>query len=117
MKDYGDPSGNRTIQLGFAGNGLTAATTSHLAGFYFDGKNDRGFKIRDISKEETLKFLELTQKHIVDMIYPIGTVYLTMDGKDPKELFPETTWKRISEGRFLSGVWAGKDTKYIQWYI
>lgn len=117
MKDYGDPSGNRTIQLGFAGNGLTAATTSHLAGFYFDGKNDRGFKIRDISKEETLKFLELTQKHIVDMIYPIGTVYLTMDGKDPKELFPETTWKRISEGRFLSGVGAGKDTKDIPWYI
>ncbi len=115
MKDFGDP--RRTIQLGFAGNGLTVATTSHLAGFYFDGKNDRGFKIRDISKEETLKFLKLTQKHIVDMIYPIGTVYLTMDGKDPKELFPGTTWKRISEGRFLSDVGAGKDTKDIPWYI
>ena len=115
MKDYRDP--RRTIQLGFAGNGLTAATTSHLTGFYFDGKNDRGFKIRDISKEETLKFLKLTQKNIIDMIYPIGTVYLTMDGKDPKELFPGTKWKRISEGRFLSGVGAGKDTKDISWYI
>ena len=107
IKDYGDP--NRTIQLGFAGNGLTAATTSHLAGFYFDGKNDRGFKIRDISKEETLKFLELTQKHIVDMIYPIGTVYLTMDGKDPKELFSGTKWKKISEGKYLAGVGVGRD--------
>lgn len=113
IKDYGDP--NRTIQLGFAGNGLTAATTSHLAGFYFDGKNDRGFKIRDISKEETLKFLELTQKHIVDMIYPIGTVYLTMDEKDPKELFPGTKWKKISEGKYLAGVGVGRDVnKFLQ---
>ena len=109
IKDFEDPSGNRTIQLGFAGNGLTAATTSHLAGFYFDGKNDRGFKIRDISKEETLKFLGLTQKHIVDMIYPIGTVYLTMDGKDPKELFSGTKWKKISEGKYLAGVGVGRD--------
>ena len=113
IKDYGDPSGNRTIQLGFAGNGLTAATTSHLAGFYFDGKNDRGFKIRDISKEETLKFLELTQKHIVDMIYPIGTVYLTMNGKDPKEIFTGTKWKRISEGKFLVGIGEGTDRKNV----
>lgn len=113
IRDYGDPSGNRKIQLGFAGNGLTAATTSHLAGFYFDGKNDRGFKIRDISKEETLKFLELTQKHIVDMIYPIGTVYLTMNGKDPKEIFTGTKWKRISEGKFLVGIGEGTDRKNV----
>ena len=107
--DYGDPSGNRKIQVGFAGTGLTAATTSHLVGFYFDGKNDRGFKIRDISQEETLKFLGLTQKHIVDMIYPIGTVYLAMDGKNPQECFPGTKWKKISEGKYLAGVGIGRD--------
>lgn len=107
IKDYGDP--NRTIQLGFAGNGLTAATTSHLAGFYFDGKNDRGFKIRDISKEETLKFLELTQKHIVDMIYPVGAVYLSRDKKDPAKIFPDTKWKNIAKGMYLAGIGRGKD--------
>ena len=59
--DFGDPSGNHRIQVGFEGNGLTAGNTSHLVGFYNDGKGDRGNKIRDISKEETLKFLGLEQ--------------------------------------------------------
>ena len=57
--DFGDPSGNHKIQVGFEGNGLTAENTSHLAGFYNDGKGDRGNKIRNISKEEVLKFLNL----------------------------------------------------------
>ena len=47
------------------------------------------------------------------MIYPIGSVYLTMDGKDPKELFPGTTWKWISEGKFLVGIGQGTDRKNL----
>ena len=114
IADYGDPSGNRKIQVGFAGNGLTAATTSHLAGFYFDGKNDRGFKIRDISKEETLKFLGLTEKHIIDMIYPVHSVYLTLSEAEPEKFFPGTKWEKISEGRYLVGVGQGTDQNNAQ---
>ena len=57
--DFGDPTGKHRIQVGFAGEGLAAETTSHLAGFYNDGKGDSGNKIRNISKEEVLKFLNL----------------------------------------------------------
>ncbi|MGP1459159.1 MAG: phage baseplate protein, partial [Treponema sp.] len=88
---------------------LTAATTSHLAGFYFDGKKDRGFKVRDISKEETLKFLELTQQHIVNMIYPVGSVMLTFYEGSPAKNFPGTEWKYIAKGKYLAGIGQGED--------
>ena len=32
-----------------------------------------------------------------------------MDGKNPKELFPGTQWKKISEGKYLAGVGVGRD--------
>ena len=50
---------------------------------------------------------------LINAIYPIGTVYLTMDEKDPKKLFPGTTWNRISEGKFLVGIGQGTDRKNL----
>lgn len=52
---------------------------------------------------------------LINAVYPIGTVYLTMDGKNPKELFPGTQWKKISEGKYLAGVGVGRDVnKFLQ---
>jgi len=102
--DYGDPSGNRKIQVGYAGRSLQAGELLHLAGY-----NKGGTKLKDVTDDAVRQLLGLTQKHIVDMIYPIGTVYLTMVGKDPKELFPGTKWKKISEGKYLAGVGVGRD--------
>lgn len=108
MKDYGDPSGNRKIQVGYAGPSLQAGELLHLAGY-----TQAGSKLKDVTEDAARQLLGLTQKHIVDMIYPIGTVYLTMDGKDPKELFPGTKWERISEGKFLVGIGQGTDRKNV----
>ncbi|MGP1503975.1 MAG: phage baseplate protein [Treponema sp.] len=104
MKDYGDPSGNRKIQVGYAGPPLQAGELLHLAGY-----TQAGSKLKDVTEDAVRQLLGLTQKHIVDMIYPIGSVYLTMDGKDPKELFSGTKWKKISEGKYLTGVGVGRD--------
>ena len=108
IKDYGDPSGNRKVQDGYAGPSLQAGELLHLAGY-----TQAGSKLKDVTEDAARQLLGLTQKHIVDMIYPIGTVYLTMDGKDPKELFPGTKWKKISEGKFLVGVGQGTDRKNL----
>lgn len=113
IKDYGDPSGAHKMQVGFIGAELTAATTSHLAGFYFDGKHDRGNKLRNIPKEEVLKFLGLTQKHIVDMIYPVGSIILTYDDVTPGKKFSGTKWKRIANAKYLAGVGESKDKNGI----
>ncbi len=110
MKDYGDPSGNRKIQVGYAGPSLQAGELLHLAGY-----TQAGSKLKDVTEDAARQLLGLTQKNIIDMIYPIGTVYLTMDGKNPKELFPGTQWKKISEGKYLAGVGVGRDVnKFLQ---
>ena len=112
--DYGDSNGKRTIQVGFTDKGLTAETASHLAGFY---NNGNGYKIRNISKEESLKFLELTPLHIVNMIYPVGSVYLSMSATDPKEIFVGTKWEKISKGKCLAGVGVGRDINKLAYSI
>lgn len=50
--DYGDTS--RSIQIGYAGTGLTASTISHVAGY-----TDNGTKIKDISKDNLKSWLGL----------------------------------------------------------
>lgn len=42
-------------------------------------------------------------KSILDLIYPVNSIYLSMSGIEPSTLFGGT-WKRISEGRMLLGV-------------
>ena len=39
---------------------------------------------------------------VVDIVYPVGSVYITFDGGAvPSVLFPNTTWERIKSGLFL----------------
>lgn len=110
IKDCEDPSGNHKIQVGWVGPVLQAGQVNHLVGY-----SKGGTKLKDVTEDAARQLLGLTQKHIVDMIYPIGTVYLTMDGKNPKELFPGTQWKKISEGKYLAGVGVGRDVnKFLQ---
>ena len=104
IKDFEDPTGNRKIQVGFVNTPLQSGHVRCLVGF-----NKDGTKLKGVTTEAARNLLGLTQKNIVDMIYPIGSVYLTMDGKNPKELFPGTKWKKISEGKYLAGVGVGRD--------
>lgn len=39
----------------------------------------------------------------MDLIHPVGSIYLSMDDTDPKTLFPGTYWTRIAKGRMLVG--------------
>ena len=48
--------------------------------------------------------LKKVMNNIYDSIYPIGSIYLTMNSANPGTKFTGTTWQRISQGRFLLGV-------------
>ena len=48
---------------------------------------------------------------IIDMIYPVGCIYLTTHSANPKNTFKpaDTKWERVAEGLFLVGAGTGKD--------
>ena len=54
IKDYGDPSGNREIQVGYAGPSLQAGELLYLAGY-----TQAGTKLKDVTKEAARKLLGL----------------------------------------------------------
>lgn len=52
--DYGDPSGIRKVQVGYAGTSLLAGQVAHLAGYTHDGT-----KLKDVTEEAVRKLLRL----------------------------------------------------------
>ena len=109
IADYGDPSGNRKVQVGYAGASLLVGQVAHLAGYTHDGA-----KLKDVTEEAVRQLLGLTEKHIIDMIYPVHSVYLTLSEAEPEDFFPGTKWEKISEGRYLVGVGQGTDQNNAQ---
>jgi len=49
---------------------------------------------------------------IVDLIYPVGSVYISIDSVNPNAKFPGsvTTWVRVAKGKFIAGVGSGTDS-------
>lgn len=43
----------------------------------------------------------LTATEIINLIYPVGSIYLSYGLQDPNTFLPGTTWKLLEEGRFL----------------
>lgn len=46
----------------------------------------------------------LKKATVIDVIYPVGSIYMSMSATNPATLFGVGTWKRISQGRMLLGA-------------
>lgn len=46
---------------------------------------------------------------LIDLIYPVGSVFFSTDNVNPGGRFTGTTWTQISQGRFIAGVGTGTD--------
>lgn len=46
---------------------------------------------------------------VANIIYPIGSILLTITNTNPGTRFPGTTWEQVSQGLFLVGVGTGTD--------
>ena len=46
----------------------------------------------------------LTEQYasIIDIVYPVGSIYMSVNAADPSNLFSGTAWEKL-EGRFLLG--------------
>ena len=60
--DYGDTS--KTVKIGYTGPGVTADKLLHLAGY--TEKNDSSIKIKDVNKEELIKWLGIPRVKYAD---------------------------------------------------
>lgn len=71
------------------------STTSNL-----ESKNNE-FKtqINELLNNEISKI----NKNLINTIYPIGSIYLTIKNDNPNNLFLNTEWKEIAMGRMLMG--------------
>jgi len=52
-------------------------------------------------------------QEIIDLVYPVGSVYISIDAANPDDRFlgANTTWVRVAEGKFIAGVGTGTDEK------
>ena len=50
-------------------------------------------------------FAQTLAGYLVDMFYPVGTIYCTkLKNADPNQLFPGTEWNRVAADRYLKGT-------------
>ena len=50
---------------------------------------------------------------LIDLIYPVGSIFFSADNVNPGVRFTGTTWTRISQGRFIAGVGTGTDKNNV----
>lgn len=60
----------------------------------------------------TLTVDELVVGNLVDIIHPVGSVYLSTVATNPSTIFGGV-WARIADGKYLAGVGTGADTNGI----
>lgn len=53
-------------------------------------------------RDDRVDNIPSTQENVVDLIYPIGSIYMSASSTDPGLLFPDTVWTRIKDTFLLA---------------
>ena len=96
-----------TSLIHLSGNNLT----EDFDGVY-DGKgNYTGIEIStsDVSIHNVTMLKSATDTTLLDMIYPINSIFLSIENVNPSTRFIGSEWELVSEGLFLAGVGTGTD--------
>lgn len=54
---------------------------------------------------------KMSTKELVDILYPVGHIYMSTNSTNPGTLFPGTTWEAYAQGRVLIGAGTGTDSR------
>ena len=87
---------------------------SDFKGCTSNANGQRGFVPRPMASQNTGYYLnadgtwkqvkQRSVKDIIDIIYPVGSVYTTTGNQNPNQLWAGTTWERYAAGRVLVGA-------------
>lgn len=107
--DIYDGSGNKSdIKIGRDGNGVTTTELTIGSLKYPNTPNAVGSYMVQGENNELI-LLATDPNAVVKAAYPIGSIYLSVNGTNPSALFAGTSWVQISQGKFLVGVGSGSD--------
>lgn len=75
-----------------------------------DATDTNTTNITSINTKVTNLENKTTVKAIIDVVYPVGSIYISKDSTNPGTLWPGTTWEREAEGRCIIGIGTGYTT-------
>lgn len=75
-----------------------------------DATDSNTTNINGINTKITNLENKTTIKAIIDVVYPVGSIYISKDSTNPGTLWPGTTWEREAEGRCIIGIGTGYTT-------
>lgn len=75
-----------------------------------DATDSNTTNINGINTKITNLENKTTVKAIIDVVYPVGSIYISKDSTNPGTLWPGTTWQREAEGRCIIGIGTGYTT-------
>jgi microcystin-dependent protein len=62
-----------------------------------------------MGEEIQLGDFKFSYEILINLIFPIGSIFLSIDDVNPSTRMVGTTWERVSQGKFIAGVGTGTD--------
>ena len=112
--DIYDGNGNKTpVSMGRDGNGIEIRTPLKIGTLDYPSDNG-GTSVGSILTQTEPNKLSLQNAsdvylQVVNLIYPVNSIFLSFDNINPSIRFSGTTWVQVSQGRFLVGAGTGND--------
>lgn len=108
-----DGNGNDTpIKIGRSGNGISFTGPVKIGELeYAATPNTIGsVMIQTGSNKLELEPISVLYSDLVNLIFPVGSIYLSVESVNPALRFANTVWELVSNGQFLVGVGTGTDS-------
>jgi len=75
-----------------------------------DGVGDKTNSSVNLDSQSGNITITLDNKTLTDHLFPIGSIFFSINNTNPSSRFSGTTWVQVANGRFISGVGQGVDS-------
>lgn len=90
---------------------MNGASSSESGGEGLVPAPEAGAQNKFLRGDGTWADAKMSTKELVDILYPVGYIYMSTNSANPGTLFPGTTWEAYAQGRVLIGAGTGTDSR------